>query len=176
MYTNNNNVTGTSTYNWKEFTPNHGKRWSAGVQVSGLSEHNVGEYLISGIIHHNQHRDAVGKGNYYISIIGILVELDADQVIRVKNSLLYLILGTTQWNYHNPHHQRNIYGMGARPKRGKVQPKRLKYTSPKNVCDFNLVMISSLASKCQVLKVGMPIFQPLYEMKLEASTGSFDWI
>ena len=59
--------------------------------------------------------------------------------------------------------------MGGRPKRGKQQLKRLQYTPPKNVCDFNLVMISSLASKWQVLKVGMPIFQPLYEVKLKAS-------
>ena len=36
-------------------------------------------------------------------------------------------------------------------------------------CDLNLVMISSLASKWQVLKVGMPIFQPFYEMKLKTS-------
>ena len=34
---------------------------------------------------------------------------------------------------------------------------------------FKIVMISSLASKWQVLKVGMPIFQPLYEVKLKAS-------
>ena len=36
-------------------------------------------------------------------------------------------------------------------------------------CDLNLAMLSSLASKWQVLKVGIPIFQPLYEVKLEAS-------
>ena len=30
-------------------------------------------------------------------------------------------------------------------------------------------MISSLASKWQVLKFGMPIFQPLYEVKLKVS-------
>ena len=36
-------------------------------------------------------------------------------------------------------------------------------------CDLNLVMISSLASKWQVLKFGMPVFHPLYEMKLKAS-------
>ena len=36
-------------------------------------------------------------------------------------------------------------------------------------CDSNLVMISSLASKCQDFKVGMPIFQPFYEMKLKTS-------
>ena len=35
-------------------------------------------------------------------------------------------------------------------------------------CDLNLVMIFSLASKWQVLKVGMPVFQPLYELKLKA--------
>ena len=34
-------------------------------------------------------------------------------------------------------------------------------------CDLNLVMISSLASKWQVLKVGMPVFQPFYNMKLK---------
>ena len=28
-------------------------------------------------------------------------------------------------------------------------------------CDLNLVMISSVASKCQDFKVGMPVFQPL---------------
>ena len=162
MYTYNQNVTGHSGYTYAEYTPNRMNTYE--------SRHNMGEYLISGVIHHNENEDNIRVGNYYISIIGILVELDADQVIRVKNSLLYLILGTVQWNYHNPHHQRNIYGMGGRPKRGKLQPKKLKYTPPKNVSDFNLVMISSLASKRQVLKVGMPIFQPLYEMKLEAST------
>ena len=31
-------------------------------------------------------------------------------------------------------------------------------------CDLNLVMISSLASKWQVLKVGMPVFQLFYEI------------
>ena len=36
-------------------------------------------------------------------------------------------------------------------------------------CDLNLVMISSLASKWQVLKVEMPVFQPFYEMKLKTS-------
>ena len=36
-------------------------------------------------------------------------------------------------------------------------------------CDLNLVMISSLALKWQVLKFGMPIFQPLYEVKLKTS-------
>ena len=168
MYTYNHNVTGVSTYTWNEYMPNHNGLYK--------SMHNMGEYLISGVVHTNLFEDRVGLGNYYISIIGILVELDTDQVIRVNNSLLYLILGTTQWHYHNPVYQRSIYGVGSRPKRGKVQPKRLKYTFPKNVCDFNLVMISSLASKCQVLKVGMPIFQPLYEMKLEASTRSLNWI
>ena len=34
-------------------------------------------------------------------------------------------------------------------------------------CDLNLVMISSLASKCQDFKVEMPFFQPLYVMKLK---------
>ena len=32
--------------------------------------------------------------------------------------------------------------------------------------DLNLVMVSSLASKCQV---GMPFFQPFYDMKLKTS-------
>ena len=36
-------------------------------------------------------------------------------------------------------------------------------------CDLNLVMISSLASKCQDFKVKMPFFQPLYVMKLKTS-------
>ena len=36
-------------------------------------------------------------------------------------------------------------------------------------CDLNLVMISSLASKCQDFKVWMPFFQPFYEMKLKTS-------
>ena len=36
-------------------------------------------------------------------------------------------------------------------------------------CDLNLVMISSLTSKLQVLKVGMPVFQLFYEMKLKTS-------
>ena len=36
-------------------------------------------------------------------------------------------------------------------------------------CDLNLVMISSVASKCQDFKVGMPVFQPLHEVKLKAS-------
>ena len=36
-------------------------------------------------------------------------------------------------------------------------------------CDLNLVMISSLASKCQDFKVGMPVFQPFDEMKLITS-------
>ena len=52
------------------------------------SMHNMGEYLISGVVHTNTFEDRVGLGNYYISIIGILVELDTDQVIRVKNGLL----------------------------------------------------------------------------------------
>ena len=37
------------------------------------------------------------------------------------------------------------------------------------VFDLDLVMISLLASKWQVLNFGMPIFQPLYEVKLKAS-------
>ena len=36
-------------------------------------------------------------------------------------------------------------------------------------CGLNLVMISSLASKWQVLKFGIPVFQPLYEVQLKAS-------
>ena len=36
-------------------------------------------------------------------------------------------------------------------------------------CDLTLVMISSVASKYQDFKVGMPIFQPFYEMKLKTS-------
>ena len=34
-------------------------------------------------------------------------------------------------------------------------------------CDLNLVMISSLASKCQDFKDEMPFFQPFYDMKLK---------
>ena len=33
-------------------------------------------------------------------------------------------------------------------------------------CDLNLVMISSLASKCKDFKVEMSFFHPLYVMKL----------
>ena len=36
-------------------------------------------------------------------------------------------------------------------------------------CDSNLVIISSLDSKWQGLKVGMPVFQLFYEMKLKTS-------
>ena len=36
-------------------------------------------------------------------------------------------------------------------------------------CDLNLVMISSLALKCQDFKVEMLFFQPLYVMKLKTS-------
>ena len=36
-------------------------------------------------------------------------------------------------------------------------------------CDLNMAMLSSLTSKWQVFKVGMPVFQPLYEVKLKAS-------
>ena len=36
-------------------------------------------------------------------------------------------------------------------------------------CDLNLVMISSLAVKCQDFKVEMPFFQPLYVMKFKTS-------
>ena len=39
----------------------------------------------------------------------------------------------------------------------------------KRPCDLNLVMISSLAAKCQDFKVEMPFFQPLYVMKLKTS-------
>ena len=35
--------------------------------------------------------------------------------------------------------------------------------------DLNLVMISSLASKCQDFKVEMPFFHPLYVVKLKTS-------
>ena len=38
-------------------------------------------------------------------------------------------------------------------------------------CDLNLAIISPLVSKWQVLNVVMPIFQPLYIMKLKASTS-----
>ena len=34
-------------------------------------------------------------------------------------------------------------------------------------CYLNLVMMSSLASKCQDFKVWMPVFQPFYVMKLK---------
>ena len=36
-------------------------------------------------------------------------------------------------------------------------------------CDSNLVMMFSLASKWQALKVGMPIYQPFYEINLRTS-------
>ena len=36
-------------------------------------------------------------------------------------------------------------------------------------CNLDLVMVSSLASKWQGLKVGMPVFQLFYEMKLKTS-------
>ena len=36
-------------------------------------------------------------------------------------------------------------------------------------CNLNLVTIFSLASKWQALKVGMPFFQPFYEMTLKTS-------
>ena len=35
--------------------------------------------------------------------------------------------------------------------------------------DLNLVMISSVASKCQDFKLEMPVFQSFYEMKLKTS-------
>ena len=35
--------------------------------------------------------------------------------------------------------------------------------------DLNLVIVSSLASKCQDFEVEMPFFQPLYLMKLKTS-------
>ena len=38
-----------------------------------------------------------------------------------------------------------------------------------SACDLNLAIISSLDSKWQVLKVGMPVFQLFYEMKLKTS-------
>ena len=37
------------------------------------------------------------------------------------------------------------------------------------IYDLNLVMISSVASKCQDFKFGMPVFQPFHEMKLKTS-------
>mgnify|MGYP001180558486 CR=1 FL=1 len=42
-------------------------------------------------------------------------------------------------------------------------------------CDLNLVMISSLVSKCQDFKVGMPFFQPFYVMKLKTSLSLKCW-
>jgi hypothetical protein len=36
----------------------------------------------------------------------------------------------------------------------------------KKPCDLNLVMITSLALKCQDFKVGMPIFQLLQELSI----------
>ena len=39
----------------------------------------------------------------------------------------------------------------------------------KRPCDLNLVMISSLAAKCQDFKVKMPFFHPLYIVKLKTS-------
>jgi hypothetical protein len=39
----------------------------------------------------------------------------------------------------------------------------------RSACDLNLIIISSLDSKWQVLKFGMPIFQLFHEMKLKTS-------
>ena len=52
---------------------------------------------------------------------------------------------------------------------GKPLPLAFQYLifMVKRPCDLNLVMISSLASKCQDFKVEMPFFQPLYVMKLK---------
>ena len=36
-------------------------------------------------------------------------------------------------------------------------------------CNLNLVMVSSLAAKCQDFKVELPFFHPLYVMKLKTS-------
>ena len=40
---------------------------------------------------------------------------------------------------------------------------------------MNLVMLFSLASKCQDFKVGMPFFQPFYVMKLKTSKFKAFW-
>ena len=37
-------------------------------------------------------------------------------------------------------------------------------------CDLNLVMISSVASKCQDFKVGMPVFQPQIVLNVKTKT------
>ena len=54
---------------------------------------------------------------------------------------------------------------------GKSLPLAFQYLifMVKRPCDLNLVIISSLASKCQDFKVEMPFFQPLYVMKLKTS-------
>ena len=56
-------------------------------------------------------------------------------------------------------------------KGGKPLPLAFQYLifMVKRPCDLNLVMIPSLASKCQDFKVEMPFFQPLYVMKLKTS-------
>ena len=92
-------------------------------RTHGGTSHNLGEYLISDNIIHSQYTDKPRRGNYniFIQIISIYVELDTDQVIRVKNGLLYLILGAVQFQYHNQYYKRNLYGFGGRPKRGKQQ-------------------------------------------------------
>ena len=48
-------------------------------------------------------------------------------------------------------------------------PQALQYLilMTRRVCDLDVVMTSSLASKWQGLKVGMPVFQLFYEMKLK---------
>ena len=50
-------------------------------------------------------------------------------------------------------------------------PLAFQYLNPmiKIPCDLNLVMISSMASKCQDFKFEMPVFQPFYEMKLKTT-------
>ena len=54
---------------------------------------------------------------------------------------------------------------------GKPLPLAFQYLifMVKKPCHLNLVMISSLATKCQDFKVEMPFFQPLYVMKLKTS-------
>ena len=42
-------------------------------------------------------------------------------------------------------------------------------------CDLDLVMISSLTSKCQDFKIGMSFFQPFYEMKLKTYKFKGQW-
>ena len=54
---------------------------------------------------------------------------------------------------------------------GKPLPQAFQYLifMVQRVCDLNLVIMSSLATKCQDFKVEMPFFQPLYVMKLKTS-------